>query len=976
MSRTMCSALTLSLLAAAAASAGGGEGAPERIKPDSRIDRVVLYSSGASVRREARARLGGGRTTLVVSGLPPALIGGSLKARLEGPAGARILSVNYALEPRVRPQKDEEARLLAALNGHDAALKALNDERAVLTAQAELLRSLALPIPPKAQDGGEKPAGQPSHLAVESWGKVLDFSQGNLSRTLARLRELNESARRIGLEIGARQGELDKLRAQSVPAVASAVLAVDSPGAGEARVFLTYDVANASWYPAYSFKVDPVSGTAEMVRFAACAQNTGEDWNGAELVFSTGEPQRVAALPEVRTWQIVEGVAGGTLEPGAAGSEEPGEEVIARPGNLPALQPLLADNPFAALGFAGAGRLRDAYGYQGLGSLGSAAYELKDAMSDIPFGQAAVRTVLGVGGGGMAGVFGYRDGGGRRAAVGRFGGSQASESSVEGGLTWLAKRQQANGSWSSQGAGGTVRMDEADTALAVLAFLGAGYTAKAGRFSTNVSSGLAYLVSKQAADGSIGADLWSRALAATALSEAYAMERSEVFGRAAQRAVGALAREVGANPWPLQSGFSGRNWPDAPSNLALAALALKSAKISGLAVDGGAILQVMSMLEDLEKSPPSPLNAAAAIVVRQMLGYARMDEDNARDARTLLANLPRWEAGQMDYRYLYLGTMAMFQLGGEHWSKWNRAVRDMLVEHQARSGDDDGSWPAVDACSAGGGLPHAGASRVYATAMADMCLQVYYRYLPMYGGGSGGSGGSGSGGGGSGSPTADPVRYVPPAISAEGRDYRSRSLQAENLPSDGSFKLVAVERRQLRPKVRYLAAPVKYRGAFLEAEVANDSVEPLLAGEARMFLGTDYLGSVFLGNVAPKARFVLPLGMDPEIKLARTSRSERAEAGFRNRLRRTTYEVTVEAANHKKQPVELLVVDRIPRPSDARIRVADVAFRGGKPDYDPESEVGKVTFTVKLKPGEVGSVGLSYVVEHPSDIEAVQGRGE
>jgi len=242
----------------------------------------------------------------------------------------------------------------------------------------------------------------------------------------------------------------------------------------------------------------------------------------------------------------------------------------------------------------------------------------------------------------------------------------------------------------------------------------------------------------------------------------------------------------------------------------------------------------------------------------------------------------------------------------------------------------------------------------------------------MYGGGGGGGSGSGAGARGA----SEPSQFIPPIISAAGRDFRARAIQPESLPSDGAFKLVAVERRKLEPVIRYVAVPVKYRGAFLQAEAVNAAPEPLLAGEARLFLGADYIGAVFMNTVPAGGKFVIPLGLDPDIKLARLSRSERKEAGFRNRLRRTTYTVTLEAANHKARPVDLVLIDRVPRPEDARIRVAEVEFRGAKPEYDPEGDTGQVTFTVRLKPGEVRAVGLSYVVEHPADLEAVQERGK
>ena len=74
----------------------------------------------------------------------------------------------------------------------------------------------------------------------------------------------------------------------------------------------------------------------------------------------------------------------------------------------------------------------------------------EDAISDIPLGGTGTVGSIGVGGGGMAGVFGYRDGGGRKKATARFGGSEATESSVEAALRWLARHQEADGHWAGK----------------------------------------------------------------------------------------------------------------------------------------------------------------------------------------------------------------------------------------------------------------------------------------------------------------------------------------------------------------------------------------------------------------------------------------------------------------------------------------------------------------------------------------------
>ncbi len=56
---------------------------------------------------------------------------------------------------------------------------------------------------------------------------------------------------------------------------------------------------------------------------------------------------------------------------------------------------------------------------------------------------------------------------------------------------------------------------------------------------------------------------------------------------------------------------------------------------------------------------------------------------------------------------------------------WNAAVRDVLVAEQVTKGSNIGSWDPKGPWGPYGG-------RVYSTAMAALCLEVYARYLPLY----------------------------------------------------------------------------------------------------------------------------------------------------------------------------------------------------------------------------------------------------
>jgi hypothetical protein len=58
------------------------------------------------------------------------------------------------------------------------------------------------------------------------------------------------------------------------------------------------------------------------------------------------------------------------------------------------------------------------------------------------------------------------------------------------------------------------------------------------------------------------------------------------------------------------------------------------------------------------------------------------------------------------------------------WRAWNDAITSALLETQIAAGADAGSWNTNTVWGGYGG-------RVYTTAMAAMCLEVYYRYAPQ-----------------------------------------------------------------------------------------------------------------------------------------------------------------------------------------------------------------------------------------------------
>jgi hypothetical protein len=82
--------------------------------------------------------------------------------------------------------------------------------------------------------------------------------------------------------------------------------------------------------------------------------------------------------------------------------------------------------------------------------------------------------------------------------------------------------------------------------------------------------------------------------------------------------------------------------------------------------------------------------------------------------------------GPMNLYYWYYATLALFQTGGESWETWNASLQERLIAAQLTAGRLAGSWSTATIWGGYGG-------RVYTTAMGALCLEVYYRHLPVYG---------------------------------------------------------------------------------------------------------------------------------------------------------------------------------------------------------------------------------------------------
>jgi hypothetical protein len=342
----------------------------------------------------------------------------------------------------------------------------------------------------------------------------------------------------------------------------------------------------------------------------------------------------------------------------------------------------------------------------------------------------------------------------------RNGGTAASEQAVEDALAWLAANQTRAGSWDADahGAGQVARdqegidrkyagktADSGVTALALLAFLGAGYTRDEGKYSENVDRAIEWLVAHQRADGFLGGDAahfeqnYCHGMATYALAEAHGMRSEpadERLRRPLEKAVAyVVSQQLDDGGWRYDKA---RNTDGDMSMFGWQLMALRSADIVGVPVPPVAKAKAILFLKDRSlgesgglaayrktkpQTPPTPAMTAEALFCKQTLGLGRENPASVEGVAFLLRNLPK--RSETNLYYWYYGTLAMYQYGGSAWDRWNAALRDLLVAEQVKEGPDAGSWEPRDAWGPYGG-------RVYSTAVAALSLEVYYRFLPLY----------------------------------------------------------------------------------------------------------------------------------------------------------------------------------------------------------------------------------------------------
>jgi|GEM_PF-7041010 len=379
-------------------------------------------------------------------------------------------------------------------------------------------------------------------------------------------------------------------------------------------------------------------------------------------------------------------------------------------------------------------------------------------------------------------AFSNRVGDAKADALKRFGGNQQTQEAVEKGLRFLKRYQLSDGSWSNSVAlynederepfdwiGVRTESDCGLTALAMLAFLGAGYNAEQGDHQECVEKGLAFLLDAQRSNGSLRDrngrsldttnEVYDVAVVTLCFCEATGMH-SEEFGKDYRKAArnGIKFFEKSQNTdggWTYKSGPGSTVLETQRSDGSIngwVALAFATAEEVGIDVRSATLRRLRSCTRKLTDEDSGETSyamrgwgderkgfgmTAVGLATRRMIAPQSWQEVDGKAGQRLLNDLPSWNklrgisnsrGAEFHTMYgYYYAQLGMFQATGgqgEHWTTWNETTRSMLLTNQETTGAAAGAWQPVGAWF---GRSY---GTIYSTTFAILMLEVYYRHLP------------------------------------------------------------------------------------------------------------------------------------------------------------------------------------------------------------------------------------------------------
>ncbi|NER15643.1 mucoidy inhibitor MuiA family protein [Spongiivirga citrea] len=257
-------------------------------KVPSTIKEVTVYLNGAQITRNASIYLDAGTSELVLEGLSTKIDESSIQ--LSGLGNVSILSIAYDINYLEKPESTPEIKALEdrielnslAISKLKNVINGLNEEENVI----QLNRLVT---------------GNEETLDLEKLKKVSTYYRERMTAIKNEIFDTNQKINDLKSDSSAIRKQLAEINNKPQQEQGEISIKFDSPIDTKLNLTVKYKVDDAGWIPNYDIKSEKLDAPLKLSYKAHVYQKTGEDWENAKLILSTGNPNINVAKPNLDT---------------------------------------------------------------------------------------------------------------------------------------------------------------------------------------------------------------------------------------------------------------------------------------------------------------------------------------------------------------------------------------------------------------------------------------------------------------------------------------------------------------------------------------------------------------------------------------------------------------------------------------------------------------------------------------------------
>jgi uncharacterized protein (TIGR02231 family) len=265
--------------------------AQREIEVKSEVEEAVVYLNGAVVTRSADVNLQAGESTLVFTGITNTVNPSSIQ--VSGGQGYVITGTRHRTNFSKAQKEPAEVRAKRdSLEDAQFSKRAKEALRATYGEELQLLQA-------NRQINGEQTV-----LLVEDVEDMADFYRERVKEIKYKTLELEEEEKELQQLIMRLQNELQQMRGLRRKDTSEILVKIDADRSQKATIEVSYYSYDAAWVPVYDLRSDGTDQPVSVTVKGKVRQNTGNDWSGVKLTFSSGDPSTGGNPPELQPWRL------------------------------------------------------------------------------------------------------------------------------------------------------------------------------------------------------------------------------------------------------------------------------------------------------------------------------------------------------------------------------------------------------------------------------------------------------------------------------------------------------------------------------------------------------------------------------------------------------------------------------------------------------------------------------------------------